>query len=148
MSDMTDYLENKLIDHLFRGRAFTAPTQLYVGLFTGAPSDAAGGTEVSSSGTNYARATPGANSDTAWKATQGGTPAAASSGTGGQTSNPNVITFNTPSGNWGSITHFAIFDAPTGGNMLIEKALTTPKTVNNGDPGPTFAIDALTFTLA
>lgn len=146
MSDMSDYLENKLIDHLFRGRSFTAPTQLWVALFTAAPSDAGGGTEVS--GGSYARATPGANSDTAWKATQGGTPAAASSGTGGATSNPNAITFPAPTGNWGVITHFAIFDASSGGNMLIWKALTASKTVNNGDPAPSFAVDDLDFTLS
>lgn len=146
MSNMTDFLENKLVDHLFRARSYTAPTQLWVGLFTAAPSDAGGGTEVS--GGNYARATPGVNSDTAWKATQGGTPAAASSGTGGATSNPAALTFNTPSASWGTITHFAVFDASSGGNMLIWGALTTSKTVNNGDPGPSFAIDALSFTLA
>ncbi|HEY9245638.1 MAG TPA: hypothetical protein VIO11_02215, partial [Candidatus Methanoperedens sp.] len=75
MAGMSDYLENKLIDHIFRARSFTAPTQLWVGLLTAAPSDAGGGTEVS--GGSYARATPGVNSDTAWTATQGGTPAAA-----------------------------------------------------------------------
>lgn len=148
MSAMSDYLENKLIDHIFRARSFTAPTQLWVGLFTSASSDASPGTEVSTSGTNYARATPGVNSDTAWKATQGGTPAAASNGTGGATSNPAALTFNTPSASWGNITHFGVFDAASGGNMLMHGALTASKTVNNGDPGPSFAIDALSFTLA
>jgi hypothetical protein len=146
MSNMTDYLENKLIDHLFRGRSFTAPSQVWVGLFTAAPSDTGGGTEVS--GGNYARATPGVNSDTAWKATQGGTPTAASSGTGGATSNPGALTFNTPSGNWGSISHIGIFDAASGGNLLFWAALSASKTVNNGDPGPSFAIDALSITFA
>lgn len=143
---LSDYLENKLIDHIFRGRSYTAPSQVWIGLFTSAPNDAGGGTEVS--GGSYARATPGVNSDTAWKATQGGTPSAASSGTGGQTANPSAITFPAPSANWGSITHFAIFDAASGGNMLSHGALTTPKTVNNGDAAPSFAADALTFTLS
>jgi hypothetical protein len=146
MSAMTDYLENKLIDHIFRARSFTAPSQLWIALFTAAPSDAGGGTEVT--GGSYARATPGVNSDTAWKATQGGTPAAASSGTGGATSNPAALTFPTPSANWGNITHFAIMDAASGGNMLFQAALTAAKTVNNGDPAPSFAVDDLDFTLS
>lgn len=146
MSAMTDYLENKLIDHIFRGRAFTAPTQLWVGLFTAGPSDAGGGTEVT--GGSYARATPGVNSDTAWNATQGGTPAAASSGTGGQTANPGTLTFPAPTANWGTITHFALFDAVSGGNMVFQGALAASKTVNNGDAAPTFTAGQLTFTLA
>lgn len=143
---MTDYLENRLIDHLFRGRSFTAPAQLWVGLFTAAPSDAGGGTEVS--GGSYARATPGANSDTAWKATQGGTPASASSGTGGQTSNPGTLTFPTPSAGWGLVTHFGIFDAATAGNLLFQGPLTASKTINASDPAPTAVIDAITVTLS
>jgi hypothetical protein len=143
---MTDYLENRLIDHLFRGRSFTAPAQLWVGLFTAAPSDAGGGTEVS--GGSYARATPGANSDTAWKATQGGTPASASSGTGGQTSNPGTLTFPTPSAAWGQVTHFGIFDAATAGNLLFQGPLTASKTINASDPAPTAVTDAITVTLS
>lgn len=146
MAAMSDYLENRLIDHLFRGRSFTAPAQVWIGLFTAAPSDAGGGTEVS--GGSYARATRGVNSDTAWEATQGGTPAAASSGTGGATTNPAAITFPAPSANWGVVTHIGIFDAVSGGNLLFHGALTTSKTINNGDPAPSFAIGDLDLTLA
>lgn len=146
MAAMSDYLENRIVDHVFRARSFTAPTQLWVALFTAAPSDSGGGTEVS--GGAYARATPGVNSDTAWAATQGGTPAAASSGTGGLTSNPGTLTFPAPTANWGVITHMAIFDAVTGGNMLFHGALGTAKTVNNGDPAPTITAAGLTITLA
>lgn len=142
---MSDYLENKLVDHIFRARSFTAPSTIYVALFTAAPSDSGGGTEVS--GGSYARVQVGP-SDSAWKSTQGTTTAVASSGTGGQTMNGSSITFPTPSANWGSITHFGIFDASSGGNLLFWGALTTAKTVNNGDPAPSFAGDALTVTLA
>lgn len=145
MAGMSDYLENKLIDHLFRGRSFTAPTQIWVGLLTATPSDTGGGTEVT--GGSYARATPGVNSDTSWKATQGGTPAAASSGTGGQTSNPATLSFPSPSANWGTVTHLGIYDASTAGNLLFWVALTASKTINNGDAAPSFAIDALTVTI-
>ena len=140
----SNYLENKLVDHLFRAASFTKPTGLYVALFTAAPSDAGGGTEVS--GGSYARANL-APSDTNWKATQGGT-TGASSGTGGATSNAVVITFPVPSANWGTVTHFGIFDATTAGNLLIWDALTTPRTINNGDPAPAFAIDALAVTIS
>ena len=146
MASMTDYLENKLIDHIFRARSFTAPTQLWMGLFTAAPSDAGGGTEVT--GGSYARATPGVNSDTAWAATQGGTPAAASSGTGGATTNPAAITFPAPTANWGVVTHMAFFDAVSGGNMLFQAPLTASKTINNLDPAPSFAIGDLDLILA
>lgn len=145
MSAMSDYLENKLVDHIFRNRSYTVPSTIYIALFTAAPSDSGGGTEVS--GGSYARVQVGP-SDTAWAATQGGTPSAPSSGTGGLTDNGAAITFATPSANWGSITHFGIFDASTSGNLLFWGALTTPKTVNNGDPAPSFATGALDVTLA
>src|SRR5262245_10711430 len=79
----SDYLENLVIDHLFRTRTWTKPAALYVALFTAAPTDAGGGTEVTGGG--YARVSV-APLDTNWNATQGGT-AGNSSGAGGQTSN-------------------------------------------------------------
>ena len=146
MSAMSDYLENKLVDHLFRGVNFTAPAQLHVALYTVAPSDSGGGTEVS--GGSYARAAL-APSTTNWSATNSvGSTANPSSGTGGATSNNGAITFPAPTGNWGSCTHFGIFDASTGGNLLFHGALTTAKTVNNGDAAPSFAISSLVVTLA
>lgn len=142
----SDYLENKIIDLVFRGRAFAAPTQLWVGLLTAAPTDAGGGTEVT--GGSYARATPGANSDTAWKATQGGVPLAASSGTGGQTSNPAALTFPAPTANWGVVTHLGFYDAASAGNLYYWTALTAAKTINLLDAAPSFAIDAITVAEA
>lgn len=139
----SNYLENKIIDLVFRNRAFSAPTGVYVALFTAAPSDAGGGTEVS--GGSYARVQHGP-SDTTWEATQGGTPAAASSGTTGATQNAGTITFPSPTANWGQVTHIGIFDAATSGNLLYHGALAVPKTVNNGDPAPSFAAGALDIT--
>lgn len=141
---LSDYLENKLIDHLFRATSYTKPTTLAVALYTAAPGETGGGTEVS--GGSYARVSNNP-SDTNWKGTQGNT-TGASSGTGGQTSNAVSITFPAPTANWGVITHFAILDATSAGNLLIYGALTTSKTVNNGDAAPSFPIDAMTFTLA
>ena len=130
MSAMSDYLENKLVDQLFRGQAFSFPSTLYVGLLTAAPSDAGGGTEVS--GGSYARAsiTPSLAN---FSGTQGAGTTLASSGTGGQTSNNTAITFPTPSANWGAVTHFGIYDASSGGNLLFWGALSVAKTVNQSD---------------
>jgi hypothetical protein len=135
----TDYLENLIIDHLFRTRTFAKPSALWMALFTGAPTDAGGGTEVS--GGAYARVNL-PPLDTNWTATQGGT-SGNSSGSGGGTGNAVAITFAGPTANWGTITHFAIMDAASGGNMLIWDTLTVPRTVINGDPSPSFAIGAL-----
>lgn len=143
MSSLSDYLENKLIDHVLRGQTFTAPTNVYVALFTGAPSDSGGGTEVS--GGSYARVQV-ACSLANFAGTQSAGSTTASSGTGGQTSNNAAVTFPAPTANWGSVTHFGIFDASSGGNLLFHAALTTPKTVNENDAAPSFAIAALTIT--
>jgi hypothetical protein len=140
----TDYLENFVIDHLFRSRTFTKPTALYLALFTAAPSDAAGGTEVT--GGSYARVNL-APLDTNWNATQGGT-TGDSTGTGGLTANAVAITFPAPTANWGTVTHFAIMTALTSGNMLIWDALTASRTILNGDPAPSFAVGALQITVS
>lgn len=145
MASMSDYLENKLIDFLLRGQSFTAPATVYVALFTAAPNDAGGGTEVS--GGSYARVSV-SSSLANWAGTQSAGSTTASSGTGGVTSNNGAITFPAPTANWGQVTHFGIFDASTSGNLLFHAALTTPKTVNNGDPAPSFDAAALTITFA
>lgn len=146
MAALSDYLENKLIDHILRGQAFTAPANVYVALFTAAPSDSGGGTEVS--GGAYARVQVASTLEN-WAGTQSAGSTTASSGTGGQTSNNGAITFPAPSGaNWGTITHFGIFDASTGGNLLFHGALTASKSVNDGDSAPSFAAGALTVTFA
>ena len=145
MSAMSDYLENKLVDLTLRGQAFTAPATLCFGLHTSATTDAGGGAEVS--GGSYAR-----KAVTASLANFAGTQAAASttasSGTGGVTSNNGLIDFPAPTANWGTVTHWSVWDASTGGNMLFHGALTTAKTINNGDAAPSFAAAALVLTFA
>lgn len=141
MSAMTDYLENKLLDWLLRAQVFSPPATLYVGLLTAAPSDSAAGTEVS--GGSYARVAV-TSGLTAWNNTQGNT-TGASTGTDGTVENAAAVTFPSPTAAWGSVTHFAIYDAASAGNMLIWSALTTPKTINNGDAAPSFAAGALSF---
>lgn len=144
MAALSNFLENKVIDQLFRGQAYTFPSTLYVGLFTAAPSDTGGGTEVS--GGSYARVSVTASLAN-WAGTQAAGSTTASSGTSGTTSNNIAVTFPAPTANWGSVTHVGIFDASTSGNLLIHGALTIPKTVNNGDSGPTFQASALSFQL-
>jgi hypothetical protein len=140
---LSDYLENKLIDHVFRGQTYTAPATIYVALYTSACSDAGGGTEVT--GGSYARASV-ASSLANWAGTQAAASTTASTGTGGTTSNNGVITFATPSAGWGTVTHVGLVDALTAGNLLICTALTTGKTINSGDT-VTFPAASLTTTI-
>ena len=158
MAAMSNVLENKLIDWLLRGQAIgitgasaaagTGPTSVWVALFTATPSDTGGGTEVSTTGTNYARVQV-TSSLANWAGTQSAGSTTASSGTNGITTNNNAITFNAPTGgtNWGTITSFGLFDASSAGNLLIWGALTSNKTVNNGDAAPSFAAGALSFQI-
>lgn len=130
MSSFSNYTENLVLTWLFTGDSATRPTAWYVGLFTAAPSDAGGGTEVSGSG--YAREATGTITV---------------SGTATTATNAAAIEFDPASGgNWGTITHAAIFDASTSGNMIAWAELTTARTINDGD---VFRIPAgsLTVTL-
>jgi hypothetical protein len=136
MSQATDYLEVQIRTHLFRTGTFTKPTTIYVALYTAAPGETGGGTEVS--GGSYARVQRDPL-DANWTA---------ASSTDGLTDNAADLTFPTPSANWGTVTHFAILDASTSGNMWIYGALAQSKTVNNGDPAPKFLAGALDVTIA
>lgn len=140
-TSFTDYYENKLADDQFRGTAYTEPTTHYVGLLTTTCTDSSAGTEVS--GGSYARVAV-TKGDAAWKGTHGSA-TGISSGTGGTISNAAAITFPAPTANWGTVVSFGIYDASSSGNLMICQALTTSKTINNGDAAPSFAIDALTI---
>lgn len=136
MANMSDYLEVELRKHLFRTGSFTKPTQLWVGLFTVTPSDSGGGTEVS--GGSYARVQRNP-ADANWTAPDA---------TGGVTRNAAAITFPAPTANWGTVVAFGLFDASSGGNLLIWGPISPSRTINNGDAAPEFAIDALQVTFA
>ena len=131
MTAFSDYLENELLDHTLKNLAFTSPAAVYVALATASFADDNSGTanEISTTGTDYAR--------------QEATFAAAS---GGSASTSATITYPTATANWGTITHFGIYDASTAGKLLYHGALTASKVINNGD---TFEIQAgnLTVTL-
>lgn len=129
MASFTDYTENKVLDHVVGKTAFTMPA-IWVALFTAAPSDTGGGTEVT--GGSYAR-----------KATAGTDWAAASAGA---TSNATTLTFVTPTASWGTVTHFALMDAATVGNMIAWAPLTTSQAIGSGNT-VSFAIGDLDVTL-
>ena len=134
MSALSDYLEGQIRAHIFRTASFSKPTGLTIHLYTAAPGDAGGGTEVA--GGSYASVARNPL-DANWTAPDA---------TGGLTDNVAAITYPTPSANWGVVTHTAIKDQAA--NFLFAGALTTPKTINNGDPAPEFAIGALDITFA
>lgn len=145
MSDLSNYLENKINDAILRGQAFPSIPNVYVALFTTAPDDAGGGTEVT--GGSYARVTVAATLAN-WSGTQGAGTTAVSSGTSGITTNNIAITFPAPTVNWGICSDFAIYDSLTGGNQLFKGALGSPKTVNAGDAAPSFPAGTLSFASA
>jgi hypothetical protein len=135
MGALTNYTEDEVVKHIFRTGSFTKPAGLHVALFTAAPGEAGGGTEVT--GGSYARVAA-APADATWAATAAGD---------GTTSNLAAVTFPAPTAAWGVVTHWGIFDASTAGNLLVYAALTTPKTINSGDAAPSFGIGALTFQI-
>jgi hypothetical protein len=130
MAEMSDFLENALLNATLNGTTYTSPAAVYVGLFTNNPNDDNSGTEVS--GGSYAR-----------KAASFAT----ASGTGGSVATDADIEFDQATGDWGIITHVAIFDALTTGNLLYHSALTSNKEIATGDIFK-IASGSLTVTLA
>jgi len=130
MAGFSDYLEDKVLDHVFGGTAYTAPSTLYVALYTVAPDDTGGGTEVT--GGSYAR-------QTATFTVSGTSPTTAT--------NAAAIEYPTATANYGTVTSVGILDASSGGNLLAYADLDTSKVVSTGD---VFRFDAgdLDITLA
>lgn len=130
MSAFSNYLEAKIVDFWLRSTTQTPPSGVYLALFQDNPGEDAGGTETGY--TNYAR------QEAVW------TPLDSN----GQTKNDAAITFPA-NGNASSdvtISHAAIFDAATTGNMLLYGPLASPKTLAPGDV-LSFAANALTLTI-
>ena len=135
MSAASNYLELKVLDHVLRysSAPYTAPTTLYVGLFTNTSGNAATNLEAGTltdevSGGSYVRKTI--------------TFSAASSGSSASAA---TVTFDAASANWGTVTHVAILDASTSGNVLFWGAVTSAKTIETGD---TFQITAGSLTIS
>jgi hypothetical protein len=128
MAEISNYLENALINGTLRATTFTAPAAVYVSLHTADPTDAGTGTEVS--GNSYIR--------------QAATFAAPSNGASTTSAD---ITFPQATGSWGTIGWIGIWDAQTTGNMLYHTALDTSKAIDTGDIFK-IAAGSLTVTLA
>lgn len=135
---ISNYLQNKLIDQMFRGQSFSFPTTLYFALYTAAPTAAGGGTQVS--GGSYARVALACSTANFAATDADGSTASTSGGTSGATSNNVSIAFPTPTADWGIVTHIGIFDASTSGNLLFWGSLARSTRVLSGDSAPT--IDA------
>ncbi len=116
MAGFSDYLEDKGLNHVFGGNAFTAPSTLHVALYTVAPTDTGGGTEVSGGG--YTR-------KTATFTVSGTNPT--------QASNTAAIEYPTATANYGTVVAVGIFDASSSGNLLAYANLTSSKVVSTGD---------------
>jgi len=114
MAEMSNFLENALINATLRATTYTSVATVYVSLWTSDPTDAGSGTEVS--GGSYARTavTFGAPSN-------------------GVTTNSADVTFPTATASWGVVGWIGINDAATAGNLLYHTALDTSKTIDSGD---------------
>lgn len=128
MSEMSNYLENGLLNAVLRNTSYTSPTTVYVGLYTSDPGEDNSGTEVS--GGSYARksATFGAPSN-------------------GVCTNSAAVEFDQATASWGTISHVALLDAITSGNLLFYTDITTSKTIESGDIFK-IAAGSLSVTLA
>lgn len=112
--NISNYLENKLLDHSLGKTSFTMPATVRLALYTSDPTDADSGTEVT--GGSYARQ-----------------PLTVSAASGGATANDADIEFPVATANWGTITHVGIRDAGSGGNLLWHGALAASKAIDSGD---------------
>ena len=128
MAEMSNYLENALINATLRNTSYTSPTTVYVGLYTTDPGEGNTGTEVS--GTSYAR-----------QSVTFGSPS------NGVSTNSAAVEFPQAGGSWGTVTHIGILDASTSGNLLYYTALDASKTIDTGDVFR-IAIGSLSVTLA
>lgn len=117
MGSFSDHWENEILDHIFGKGSYTPPT-IYVGLSTADPGD--DGTGLSEpSGNGYARVQTAASD---WN-----------SASGGSLDNAEVIEFSEATGDWGTVTHFALFDTASGGNLLAHGSLSQSKSIAGGD---------------
>jgi hypothetical protein len=130
MGTFSDYWENEILDHVFGKGSYTPPT-IYVGLSTADPGDSGAGLSEPS-GNGYARAQTTASD---WNVAADG-----------HVDNANPILFATATGDWGTLTHFALFDAASGGHLLAYGTLSEPKAFGSNDTAR-FAAGELDVTL-
>lgn len=141
---LTDTGENKLVDALLRAQAIGTPATWYIALATSTCTDAGPDSEVSTSGTAYARQ-PVTASLANWAGTQGTGTTVASTGTGGTTSNNNAITWIASTAAWGTIQSVIWYDASTAGNRWICINLTSSFNVSGSGITVSFPAASLSF---
>jgi len=112
---LSNTFETHTLNYLFTTTSVTRPTAWYIALFTSNPAEDASGTEVSTSGTAYARQS------------------ATFTVSGNEATNSAAIEFPTATASYGTVTHIGVFDASTGGNLIAYAALTTSKAIDTGD---------------
>ena len=110
----TNFLETEILDHVFAGAAYTAPTTKYLALFT-ALADGEAGSVTEVSGGGYARQS------------------VAFTTSGNTTSNNAAVEFPTATANYGTVTHVGVYDASSSGNLMAYAALSSNKTIETGD---------------
>jgi len=114
MAELSNYLENKLLDHVLRGTSYTSPTTVYMGLYTSDPGEDNTGTEVN--GGSYARQV-----------------VSVTTASDGIVTSSADVQFPQATADWGSVSHIGLLDAITSGNLLMYTALTTTKLIETGD---------------
>ena len=110
----SNFLETEILDHVFAGAAYTAPSTKYLALFT-AVADGETGSVTEVSGGGYARQS------------------VAFTTSGNTTSNNAAVEFPTATANYGTVTHVGVYDASTSGNLMAYAALSSNKTIETGD---------------
>lgn len=140
MSQFSDYLEQALVNHIFRDTAYSQPTSIFIALFTSNPGEDGSGTEVDSDSTwtDYERqdAAVGDVKVSGWAAPANGV-----------TQNAKVITFPPNNGEATiTVTHIGIYDAISGGNLLFYAPLVSSKSLLQGDV-LSFGVGSITVTI-
>lgn len=126
----TNYLDNKMLDHVWGKTTYTAATTVYFGLSTSAANKS--GTVAEPSGNNYARVSMTNNTTNFPNASSGNKATGA------------AVTFGAPSGSWGTIKSVFIADASSGGNVLVMADITAVA-LDGSSPAPSIALGAFTF---
>ena len=134
----SDYLELELLDHVLGGADYARPATVYVALYSAAPTDTGGGTELTTgTAPGYARIAITNNATNF--------PAATTNSTTGKGEKKLAVAHssaaNSGGSDWPTIVAWAIFDTSTGGNMLARGAV-SPLAVT---PAASFTIPADTI---
>lgn len=144
MAALSNYMENKILDAMFRAQTFPVLATLYFACHTATPGDTGGGTECT--GGSYARVAVSASLAN-FSGTQGAGTTSASSGTSGTTFNNVDIQFPSPTANWGTVVGMGVYDASSGGNLLCYGPISPTKVVNSGDLPPKFSVGQWAFQI-